>query len=184
MLSSISSLISLTRKGETMINDEERKRAVAELREASTGAYRHVDSLDVIANSIGVEVDGKFIHEVENETYAALADLIDRPTCHNVADYTKESFKCSECGCRVLVPGDRPDGVLVVTSEAFPVDWYLADLVDRGECENVYDGSVQDSCDNGFLCSVCGCKVEDEEHYRVSGVWNYCPQCGRKVRHG
>lgn len=41
-----------------MINDEERKRAVAELREASTGAYRHVDSLDVIANSIGVEVDG------------------------------------------------------------------------------------------------------------------------------
>lgn len=53
-----------------------------------------------------------------------------------------------------------------------------------GECENVYDGSVQDSCDNGFLCSVCGCKVEDEEHYRVSGVWNYCPQCGRKVRHG
>lgn len=61
---------------------------------------------------------------------------------------------------------------------------YLADLVDRGECENVYDGSVQDSCDNGFLCSVCGCKVEDEEHYRVSGVLNYCPQCGRKVRHG
>lgn len=61
---------------------------------------------------------------------------------------------------------------------------YLADLVDRGECENVYDGSVQDSCDNGFLCSVCGCKVKDEEHYRVSGVWNYCPQCGRKVRHG
>lgn len=111
-----------------MINDEERKRAVAELREASTGAYRHVDSLDVIANSIGVEVDGKFIHEVENETYAALADLID-----------------------------------------------------RGECENVYDGSVQDSCDNGFKCSVCGCKVEDEEHYRVSGVWNYCPQCGRTV---
>lgn len=111
-----------------MINDEERKRAVAELREASTGAYRHVDSLDVIANSIGVEVDGKFIHEVENETYAALADLID-----------------------------------------------------RGECENVYDGSVQDSCDNGFKCSVCGCKVEDEEHYRVSGVWNFCPQCGRTV---
>lgn len=60
----------------------------------------------------------------------------------------------------------------------------LADLIDRGECENVYDGSVQDSCDNGFLCSVCGCKVEDEEHYRVSGVWNFCPECGRRVRHG
>lgn len=60
----------------------------------------------------------------------------------------------------------------------------IADLIDRGECENVYDGSVQDSCDNGFKCSVCGCKVEDEEHYRVSGVWNFCPQCGRRVRHG
>lgn len=111
-----------------MISDKERRRAVAELREASTGAYRHVDSLDVIAGSVGVEVAGKFSHEVENETYAALADLID-----------------------------------------------------RGECENVYDGSVQDSCDNGFKCSVCGCNVEDEEHYRVSGVWNYCPQCGRTV---
>lgn len=111
-----------------MISDKERRRAVAELREASTGAYRHVDSLDVIAGFVGVEVAGKFSHEVENETYAALADLID-----------------------------------------------------RGECENVYDGSVQDSCDNGFKCSVCGCKVEDEEHYRVSGVWNYCPQCGRTV---
>ncbi len=111
-----------------MISDKERRRAVAELREASTGAYRHVDSLDVIAGSVGVEVAGKFSHEVENETYAALADLID-----------------------------------------------------RGGCENVYDGSVQDSCDNGFKCSVCGCKVEDEEHYRVSGVWNYCPQCGRTV---
>lgn len=111
-----------------MISDEERRRAVAELREASTGAYRHVDSLDVIANSIGVEVDGKFIHEVENETYAALADLID-----------------------------------------------------RGECENVYDDMAYGSCDNGFLCSVCGCKVEDEEHYHVSGTWNFCPGCGRVV---
>ena len=57
----------------------------------------------------------------------------------------------------------------------------LADLIDRGVCENVYDGSVQDSCDNGFLCSVCGCKVEDEEHYHVSGTWNWCPQCGKRV---
>ena len=46
-----------------------------------------------------------------------------RPT-ESTTSYTKESFKCSECGCRVLVPGDRPDSVLIVTSEAFPVDWY------------------------------------------------------------
>lgn len=74
------------------ISDDERKRAVAELREASTGAYRHVDSLDVIANSIGVEVDGKFSHEVENETYAALADLIDRPMCHDLVEHKHDPF--------------------------------------------------------------------------------------------
>lgn len=83
------------------ISDKERRRAVAELREASTGAYRHVDALDVIAGSVGVEVDGKFGHEVENETYAAIADLIDRPTCKNIADpYDGSFFECSKCGER------------------------------------------------------------------------------------
>ena len=82
-----------------MINEEERGRAVAELREASTGAYRHVDSLDVIAGSVGVEVAGKFSHEVENETYAALADLIDRPTCHiSETDHEfEDSVRCDRC---------------------------------------------------------------------------------------
>lgn len=82
-----------------MISDKERRRAVAELREASTGAYRHVDPLDVIAGSIGVEVDGKFSHEVENETFAALADLIDRPTCHiSETDHEfEDSVRCDRC---------------------------------------------------------------------------------------
>lgn len=82
-----------------MINEEERRRAVAELREASTGAYRHVDSLDVIAGSVGVEVAGKFSQEVENETYAALADLIDRPTCHiSETDHEfEDSVRCDRC---------------------------------------------------------------------------------------
>lgn len=84
-----------------MISDKERRRAVAELREASTGAYRHVDALDIIAGSVGVEVGGKFGHEVENETYASLADLIDRPTCKNIADpYDGGLFECSKCGER------------------------------------------------------------------------------------
>lgn len=57
----------------------------------------------------------------------------------------------------------------------------IADLIDRGECENVYDENEMGACDNCFECSVCGCRVEDEEHYYVSGTWNFCPQCGRKV---
>lgn len=81
------------------ISDKERRRAVAELREAATGAYRHVDALDVIAGSIGVDVAGKFGHEVERETYAALADFIDRPTCNDVGD--DWSFRCSACGCEL-----------------------------------------------------------------------------------
>lgn len=84
-----------------MITGNQRRRAVAELREASTGAYRHADSLDVIAGAVGVEVAGKFSHEVENETYAALADFIDRPTCKNIADpYDGTYFECSRCGER------------------------------------------------------------------------------------
>ena len=80
-----------------MISDEERRRAVSELREASTGAYRHVDALDVIANSIGVDIEGKFDYEAEKDTYAALADLIDRPTCE-MKGTSRSGFRCSACG--------------------------------------------------------------------------------------
>lgn len=88
-----------------MITGSQRRRAVAELRTASTGAYRHVDVLDVIANSIGVDIAGKFDYEVEKEIYAALADFIDRPTCHlDLTDVETHGnvnvrcYECSECG--------------------------------------------------------------------------------------
>ena len=88
-----------------MISKKERRRAVAELRKASTGAYRHVDSLDVIAGAVGVEVAGKFGHNVENEAYAALADFIDRPTCcldltdvETYGNVKVRIYECSKCG--------------------------------------------------------------------------------------
>lgn len=88
-----------------MISDEKRRRAVNELRKASTGAYRHVDALDVIAGAVGVDAEGKFSREIEKETYAALADLIDRPTCSleltDVETYGNAKvriYECSECG--------------------------------------------------------------------------------------
>ena len=86
-----------------MISDEKRRRAAVALREASTGAYSHVDALDVIAGSVGVEVGGKFGHEVENETYAALADLVDRPTCENLSVNPADVLLCSECGEHVFI---------------------------------------------------------------------------------
>lgn len=87
------------------ISDEERRRAAAELREASTGAYRHVDVLDVIAGSIGVDIAGKFSYEAEKEIYAALADLIDRPTTTLTEDEDGRTC-CANCGCTALYMSD------------------------------------------------------------------------------
>lgn len=82
--------------------------------------------------------------------------------------------------------GETFQRALARITKAPATDWRtvmrrIAGLIDRGVCENVYDESECGACDNGFECSVCGCKVEDEEHYHVSGTWNWCPQCGRKV---
>ena len=54
-----------------------RRLMVNEFRYASTGAYRHVYSLDVIAGAIGVDAEGKYEHEIEREVYARLADIIE-----------------------------------------------------------------------------------------------------------
>lgn len=54
-----------------------RRLMVKELRYAATGAYRHVDALDVIAGAIGVDAEGKYEHDIEREVYARLADIIE-----------------------------------------------------------------------------------------------------------
>lgn len=82
--------------------------------------------------------------------------------------------------------GESLQRALARITKAPATDWRtvmrrIADLIDHGICYNVYNENAQDACDNGFECSVCGCRVEDEEHYHVSGAWNFCPQCGRKV---
>lgn len=82
--------------------------------------------------------------------------------------------------------GETFQRALARITKAPATDWRtvmrrIAELIDRGVCYNVYDENVCGSCDNGFECSVCGCTVEDEEHYHVSGVWNFCPQCGKRV---
>lgn len=53
-------------------------------------------------------------------------------------------------------------------------------LVDEPTCENVYV-NAPGFCDNGFECSECGEIVEDYEGYRITGTFNYCPKCRRKV---
>lgn len=110
---------------------------MAELRKASTGAYRHVDALDVIAGSVGVDAEGKFGHEVEKETYAALADLIDPPTCKNASGCVsllerKKTVRRLRDGAplRVALANVVRDGASVgEVREA------LASLIDRPTCE-------------------------------------------------
>ena len=68
-----------------MVSDEERRHAAAELRTAADGEFRHVDVLDVIAGSIGVDVSGMYTHEAESKVYAVLADFVDRPAWRTIA---------------------------------------------------------------------------------------------------
>lgn len=127
--------------GGARVTDEERSRAVAELRKASTGAYRHVDALDVIAGSVGVDADGKFDNEVEKETYSALADLIDRPTCHDVGGGYE--FRCSACGCVIHIFRDggfgEDDSAMTVGGDSLYVPHYCpncgAEVVEEGGCD-------------------------------------------------
>lgn len=66
--------------------------------------------------------------------------------------------------------------------EAKPDKWFARSGSECVEVSRLHlDTYEKDSCDNGFKCSVCGCTVEDEEHYHVSGTWNFCPKCGKRV---
>lgn len=66
---------------------------------------------------------------------------------------------------------------ITVKSQGAPVDY----VPERETCRNVYNECEMGACDNGFECSVCGNRVEDYEHYAVTGEFNYCSKCGRKV---
>lgn len=122
-----------------MITDKERREIAEELRACrSCNEFGKCDeckelSLRLFGDTLALcQLDSNGVNYWEE-----LADLIDRPTCRNIADLEKESFRCSRCGCRVLATGSTPDGVLVVTSEAFPVNWYS--------------------------CPVCGAEVIDDD---------------------
>ena len=57
----------------------------------------------------------------------------------------------------------------------------MAGLIDRGTCRNVYNEDDPQACANGFECDVCGNRVEDCEHYAITGKFEYCSGCGRVV---
>lgn len=52
----------------------------------------------------------------------ALPDALDL-TCHDVADFECESFRCSECGYRVYSTSGQPDAGVLVSPEGLVADW-------------------------------------------------------------
>lgn len=63
------------------------------------------------------------------------ADLIDRPTARNIADFDRESFKCSRCGYRVLSIDGASDAAKLVAPDG--------GVIDFGYCPNC-DAEVVD----------------------------------------
>lgn len=137
-----------------MISNSERSRVVAELREASTGTYRHVNVLDVIANSVGVDTDGKFDYEIENETYATLADFIDCPNCG--ATHCHQKWKQHKTA---------NSNEMMAIEDANPVD-----AVHCRKCDLVFCVSRFEH-DDTYITDL------DE----IEMIPRYCPRCGTMV---
>lgn len=75
-----------------------------------------------------------------SEDVLAVADLIDRPTCHDVADFDRESFKCSRCDYRVLSIDGAPDAAKLVGTKGGVIDFGYcpncgAVVVEEGGCD-------------------------------------------------
>lgn len=86
-----------------MISNDERRTAAARLRQFLSEPWNerswYHDSLQNVGSLIGTSVGENII--------ARLADLIDRPTCHDIASHggmqpagAIQWFECSECHCK------------------------------------------------------------------------------------
>ena len=102
-----------------MITDDERREVVARLREwLAIPWYERPWSRDAMQSL------GKMVGAVPGENIVErIADLIDRPTCKDVADFDHESFKCSRCGYRVLSIDGASDAAKLVAPEGGVIDF-------------------------------------------------------------
>lgn len=99
-----------------MISDYERRVVAAQMREIQRDdPHGWLDAMvmNAVTDVLG---DGGKIGET-------VADLIDRPTCRDVADFDCESFKCSRCGFRVLSIDGAPDAAKLVGTKGGVADF-------------------------------------------------------------
>lgn len=80
-----------------MTSDERRRDAAASLRaSANVGGSRTLKR--ELARALGIRLDDYTPEGAHSKILRGLADLIDRPTCRNLAMKPADEFLCSECG--------------------------------------------------------------------------------------
>lgn len=105
-----------------MISDSERREVAQGLRELRRTTYYREEIVENICDAISIADPVNTFREPE-DVYELLADLVDRPTCHDVADFDRESFKCSRCGFRVLSIDGAPDAAKLVGTKGGVIDF-------------------------------------------------------------
>ena len=111
------------------------------------------------------------ISDTERREIARKLREIERHTLCELTDGELIDFLVDAVGFNRYTNEDFDEGLL----------GRIADLIDRPTCRNVYDEYEIGACANGFECSECGNRVEDFEHYCITGTFNYCPECGAEV---
>lgn len=86
------------------VSDQRREEIVRELRYISGHPPEWATSASVVAELIDVDYPVKW--RDSGELFSMLADLVDRPTCRNVADPADGGFECSECKFKAEIVGE------------------------------------------------------------------------------
>ena len=121
------------------ISDKERRAVAARMREILRDDPHGWLDMMVAKAVVDVMGEGMAIGET-------VADLIDRPTCHDVADFDRESFKCSRCGFRVLSIDGAPDAAKLVGTKG--------GVIDFGYCPNC-GAEVKDDAEPNLKENCC-----------------------------
>lgn len=82
-----------------MIDEDERREVAARLRSLDVHDWNDfMDEVDSLETAIGCSIGQDW---QDQNWWQRLADLIDRPTCKNLATHLVDELVCSACGERV-----------------------------------------------------------------------------------
>lgn len=121
-----------------MTSDDQRREVVKRLRNGGV-ARDSEEAYVLLLSCVGIRPQLPATSTYE-DAMVRIADLIDRPTCHDVSDFDRESFKCSRCGYRVLSIDGAPDAAKLVGTKGWVIDFGYcpncgAVVVEEGGCD-------------------------------------------------